>query len=397
MDLLAKRILDLAESETIQMAKLSRELKQAGKDVIDLSLGEPDFETPRHIRTGAKRAIDAGFTHYTPVSGYLDLREAISKKFKTQNKLHFDADQIVVSTGAKQSLANLVMSLVDPGDEVILPMPYWVTYAALVNLAGGKVVAIPSSIKSDFKITPAQLRKAITKKTKAFIFSSPCNPSGTVYTKKELEALATVLSKSKRVIVISDEIYEHIKYNGRHESIGQFKGIKEQTVVVNGVSKGFAMTGWRLGYIGAPKWLAKACDKMQGQITSGTSSISQRAALTALTSSLKPTEKMRESFKKRRDIMLELAKDIPGLKTNLPQGAFYLFPDISYYFGMRLGSYHIKNANDLCMYLLEQANVALVTGRAFGMDGCIRISYAASTLKLKEAMARIKKALAELN
>lgn len=393
---LSKRIQSLKESETIQMAKLSRELKNAGKDIIDLSLGEPDFETPKHIKNGAKRAIDAGFTHYPPVAGFADLKQAISKKFKHQNKLNFDSDHIVVSTGAKQSLANLILSIVNPGDEVILPVPYWVSYAALVQLAEGKVVEVESNIKSNFKITPRQLNAAITKKSRVFLFSSPCNPSGSVYTKDELKGLANVLAKHKEIVVISDEIYEHINYTAKHESIAQFPKIQDRTVVVNGVSKAFAMTGWRLGYIGAPKWLANACEKMQGQITSGASTISQKAALTALTASLDSAKKMKKSFKQRRDVMLKLLADVPGIKMNTPQGAFYLFIDVSYYFGKRNGRKIVKNATDLCMYLLETANVALVTGSAFGIDTCVRISYATSVYKLREAVKRIKKALKEL-
>jgi aspartate aminotransferase len=393
---LSHRINTLSESQTIGMAKLSRELSSKGFDVINLSLGEPDFITPEHIREAAKKAIDAGYTHYTPISGFPELRKAISEKFKRENNLAYAPDQIVVSTGAKQAIANVILSLVNPGDEVIIPMPYWVSYIEVVKLAEGKVIPIKTTIDSDFKITPAQLEAAITPKTKMFIFSSPCNPTGTVFTRDELKAFADVLAKHPNVYVLSDEIYEHINFLDRHVSIAEFENIKERVIVVNGLSKSFAMTGWRIGYIGAPKWIADACDKMQGQFTSGTSSISQKAAETALNSDLKPTLEMEKAFHRRRDLVLKLMKDIPGWKVNEPQGAFYVFPDVSFYFGKSDGETTVNNATDLCMYLLHKAHVSIVTGEAFGDANCVRFSYAASDEKLTEAIRRIKEALTRL-
>lgn len=393
---LSHRVLSLAESQTIGMSKRSRELSAQGVDVINLSLGEPDFVTPAHICAAAKKAIDDGYTFYPPIAGYAELRKAISDKFKRENNLDYKPDQVVVSTGAKQSIANVVLSLVDPGDEVIIPMPFWVSYIEIVKLAEGKTISITTDLKSDFKITPQQLEAAITPKTKMFIFSSPCNPTGTVYTKEELESLAKVLAKHPRIIILSDEIYEHINFLDEHQSIAQFDFIKPQVVIVNGVSKGYAMTGWRIGYIGAPKYIAEACDKMQGQFTSAASSISQKAAEAALNESNKPTLEMQAAFKRRRDLVLNLMKDIPGWKINEPKGAFYVFPDISYYFGKSDGNTLVNNSTDLCMYLLHEGHVSLVTGDAFGEPNCLRFSYATSDDKLIEAIKRIKNTLSKL-
>ncbi len=393
---LSHRVLSLAESQTIGMSKRSRELSAQGVDVINLSLGEPDFVTPAHICAAAKKAIDDGYTFYPPIAGYAELRKAISDKFKRENNLDYKPDQVVVSTGAKQSIANVVLSLVDPGDEVIIPMPFWVSYIEIVKLAEGKTISITTDLKSDFKITPQQLEAAITPKTKMFIFSSPCNPTGTVYTKEELESLAKVLAKHPRIIILSDEIYEHINFLDQHQSIAQFDFIKPQVVIVNGVSKGYAMTGWRIGYIGAPKYIAEACDKMQGQFTSAASSIAQKAAEAALNESNKPTLEMQAAFKRRRDLVLNLMKDIPGWKINEPKGAFYVFPDISYYFGKSDGNTLVNNSTDLCMYLLHEGHVSLVTGDAFGEPNCLRFSYATSDDKLIEAIKRIKNTLSKL-
>ncbi len=394
--MLAERIARLTESETLQMAKLSRELKAQGKDIIDLSLGEPDFDTPTFIKDAAKKAIDEGYTKYTPVAGFLDLRQAISAKLKHDNHLDYTPEQIVVSTGAKQSIANVVMVLVNPGDEVIIPAPYWVSYREIVKLAEGKFVVVPTAIENEFKLTPQQLEAAITPKTKLFIFSSPCNPTGTVYTKDELSALAEVFNRHPNIYIISDEIYEYINFVGKHESIAQFNELKERVIVVNGCSKGYAMTGWRIGYTASSPAIAKACDKMQGQITSGTSAVSQRAALAAISGSLDETIKMRDAFLKRRDLVLNKLKDIPGIRPNHPGGAFYIFPDVSYYYGKSFGKYHINTADDLCMYLIHEAGVSLVTGNAFGDANCIRISYATSEEKLIAALDRLKVALSKL-
>lgn len=396
MEVLSHRINRLAESETLQMAKLSRELRSKGFDIIDLSLGEPDFQTPSHICDAAKKAIDDGYTKYPPVAGFLDLRQAISEKFRRENDLSFAPEQIVVSTGAKQSIANVMMVLLDPGDEVILLSPYWVSYREIIKLGEGTMVVIPSTVESNFKITAEELEKAISPRTKIFCFSSPCNPSGTVYSKSELQAFAEVLAKHPGIFVISDEIYEHINYTGRHESIAQFEAIKDRVIVVNGCSKAYAMTGWRVGYIGAPLWIAKACDKMQGQITSGTCSIAQRAALAAITSDQAETARMATEFNKRRELVLRMLADIPGMKANDPQGAFYVFPDVSAFFGKSNGEQIIMDGDDLCSYLIYHAHVTLVTGKAFGNDNCIRISYAASEDQLIEALKRMKEALARL-
>ncbi len=393
---MSKRLDTLAESQTIGMSKLSRELTAKGFDIINLSLGEPDFITPEHIRTAAKKAIDDGFTFYPPISGYAELRTAISEKFRRENNLDIAPDQVVVSTGAKQSIANVVLSLVDPGDEVIIPLPYWVSYIEIVKLAEGVTVSVQSTINTDFKISPEQLEKAITPKSKLFIFSSPCNPSGSVYTKDELQAFAKVFAKHPQVYILSDEIYEHINFLDKHESIAQFEEIKDRVIIVNGVSKGYAMTGWRIGYIGAPKFIAAACDKIQGQFTSAASSISQKAAEAALGVFNKPTIEMQQAFLRRRNLVIKLLKEIPGLIVNEPKGAFYVFPDVSSYFGKKNADTVINNAKDLCMYLLHKAHVSTVTGDAFGAPAYIRISYAAADEKLKEAMERIKIALGEL-
>jgi aspartate aminotransferase len=393
----ADRLNKISESQTIAMARLSRELQDQGHDVISLSLGEPDFVTPAEIRESAKKAIDEGFTFYTPISGFADLRKAISDKFKTENNLDYPPDQIVVSTGAKQSIANVVLALVNPGDEVVVPTPYWVSYSQIISLAEGIPVFVHSGVEADYKITPAQLEKAITSKTKLFIFSSPCNPSGTVYTRDELKALADVFARNPHVLILSDEIYEHINFLGSHESIAQFENIRERVVIVNGVSKGYAMTGWRIGYTGAPKWIAQACDKIQGQFTSGTSSISQKAALGALRSGPAFYQMMKDTYLRRRDLMLELIRKIPGMKVNVPMGAFYVFPDVSAFFGKTDGKTMISNANDLCMYVLHDAKVSMVPGEAFGDTSCVRLSYATSDDNIKKAIERIRVSLEKLH
>ena len=390
------RITRLSESEILAMTRRSRELIAQGIDVINLSLGEPDFDTPRYIKDAAKEAIDNNYTHYSPVQGYPDLLEAISKKFERDNGLRYPVSQIVVSTGAKQAIANVVLSLVNPGDEVLLPSPYWVTYPEQVKLANGNPVIINSGIDNDFKVTPRQVADAITPKTKLMIFSSPCNPTGTVYTKGELKAIAEIIAEHENIYIISDEIYEHILFNGKHESIAQFDFIKDKVITINAVSKSFAMTGWRIGYMGSPEWIARACIKIQGQITSGTCTIAQKAAVAAINAEPVSIYEMRDVFKRRRDLLLELLKDIPGFKTNVPQGAFYIFPDVSYYFGKSDGKTKINSANDLSMFLLNSANVAVVSGETFGDGNCIRISYSASDDKLTEAAARIRKALIKI-
>lgn len=395
--LLSNRIVNLTESQTLAMAKKSRELAATGIDVINLSLGEPDFDTPEHIKFAAKTAIDDGFTHYPPVAGYLEVRKAICEKLKRENNLNYQPDQILISTGAKQSIANVLLSLINPGDEVIIPMPYWVSYMQMVELAEGTPVMISCKIENQFKLQPAQLEAAITPKTKLIIYSSPCNPTGSVYNQQELRSLADVLVKHPMVMILSDEIYEHINFAGKHYSMAQFHDLHDRVIVVNGVSKGYAMTGWRIGYIAAPKWLTAACEKMQGQFTSAASSIAQKATETALLSGNEPTINMCAAFKSRRDLMLQMLNEIPFLKTTIPDGAFYLFPDVSHYFGMKFNGQEIANASDLCMYLLNQAHVSLVTGDAFGDGNCVRISYATSELALKEAAQRIKKALAALS
>jgi aspartate aminotransferase len=385
-----------SEPETLKMAKLGRELRAKGIDIIDLSLGEPDFDTPGHIKAAAKKAIDDNWSHYTPVAGYPDLREAVCVKFKRDNQLDYKPENIVVSTGAKQSLANVVLALVDEGDEVIIPTPYWVTYSELVKIARGKVVEVHTTLESGFKITPAQLEAAITPGTKAFLFSSPCNPSGAVYSKSELAALAEVFRKHPEVFIISDEIYEYINFVGKNESIAQFADLKDRVIIVNGLSKGFAMTGWRLGYIAANVEVAKACEKLQGQFTSGTNSIAQKAAVVALTTDLGPSFSMVREFTERRKRTLELVKAIPGLRCFEPEGAFYVFPDVSAYFGKSDGVTTIKNSADFSMYLLNTAHVSSVMGDAFGEPKCVRFSFANSLPNIEKAWGRIGEALARL-
>lgn len=388
----------MAESATLEMARKSRELKAKGLDIISLSLGEPDFNTPDFIKEAAVKAIHDNYTKYPPVNGYQDLREAIAHKFKRDNGLAYTPDQIVVSTGAKQSIINAVMSLVNPGEEVLLPRPFWVSYEQMVYLAGGTCKYIDADITADFKITPQQLEAAITPKTKLMIFSSPCNPTGSVYTQQELRALADVLVKHPNIYVIADEIYEHISFIGKHASMAAFPDMYERVITVNGVSKAFCMTGWRIGFIGASKEIAGACTKIQGQFTSGASSIAQRAAMAAMLVDPEPVVgPMREAFLKRRDLVLKLLGEIPGVKCNVPQGAFYLFPEIKSFFGKSYSGKTINTATDLCMFLLEDGLLALVTGEAFGDDNCIRISYAASDAELIEAMKRMKNSLAKLN
>ncbi|PSL48085.1 aspartate aminotransferase [Chitinophaga niastensis] len=396
MNQLAERLTRISEPQTIKMAKLGRELKAQGIDIVDLSIGEPDFDTPVHIREAAKKAIDEGYTHYTPVAGYADVRQAVVHKLKRDNGLDYTPEQIVVSTGAKQSLANAVLSIVDPGDEVIIPTPYWVTYSEQVRLCQGVVVFVPCSIENNYKITPAQLEAAITPKTRLFMFSSPCNPTGSVYSKTELEGLAAVFSKHPQIFIISDEIYEYINYEGKHESIAQFGDLINRTIIINGLSKGFAMTGWRLGYLAAPLDVAKACDKIQSQFTSATCSITQRAAITALTGELTTAVAMVAEFKKRRAYIHEALKTIPGLKVNDPEGAFYMFPDVSAFFNKSFEDSHIKDADDLCMYLLHKANVSAVTGVAFEQPNCIRLSYAVSMDKLEKGVERLRTWLGKL-
>ncbi len=398
IDQISQRISNLAESATLAMAAKAREYRAQGIEVIALSLGEPDFKTPAHICEGAKRAIDEGkYFSYPPVNGYLDLRQAICQKLERDNHISYTPDQIVVSNGAKQSIANAMFSLVDPGDEVIVYSPYWVSYAAIVQLAEGVPVYLEGSIENDFKATAEQLAAAITPKTKVVIYSSPSNPTGSVFTREEMADMVKVLSAHPDVYVIADEIYEYINYTGEHVSLAAFPEMYERTVTVNGFAKGYAMTGWRVGYIAAPAWIAKACNKMQGQITSANCSIAQRAALTALTDNLEPTHAMTREYLRRRDLVMELLKEIPGIRTPLPQGAFYFFPDVSAYFGKSDGKTNIENADDLCMYILDEAQVALVTGAAFGAPKCVRISYAASEENLREAISRIKQVLSRLS
>jgi aspartate aminotransferase len=393
-NLLSDRINNLSTSQTLAMAALARELKAQGKDIISLSLGEPDFNTPDFIKEAAKKAIDENYSTYSPVDGYLELKEAICRKFKRDNNLEYNPANIVVSTGAKQSLYNIAQVMLNDEDEVILPAPYWVSYFEIIKLSGGVPVEVPTSVESDFKITSEQLEKAITPKTKMMWFSSPCNPSGSVYNREELTAIGKVLEKHPNIYIVSDEIYEHINFSGTFCSIGSIPGLFERTITVNGVAKAFAMTGWRIGYIGAPEFIAKACTKMQGQVTSGANSIAQRATITAVDADPKVLNEMVTAFKNRRNLVVSLAAAIPGLKTTIPDGAFYLFPDVSFYFGKTLGGKLINNADDLSMYLLSEANVATVTGDAFGNPNCIRISYATSEELLTEAFKRIKEALA---
>lgn len=393
MNLLSTRINSLPVSATLAMAAKARELKNQGTDVIGLSLGEPDFNTPEFIKNAAIQAVEDNWNAYSPVDGYADLKKAICEKFKRDNRLNYNPSQIVVSTGAKQSIANVCMVLLDPGDEVLLPAPYWVSYSAIATLAEAKSTIIPSSINTDFKITPEQLEAAITPKTKLVMFNSPNNPSGTIYTEQEYRALGKVLEKYPDIFILSDEIYEHINYGTPHFSIAAIPELYDRTITVNGVAKAFAMTGWRIGYIGAPEWLAKACNKMQGQITSGANCIAQRATIAAVEAPVSNIQYMIDEFAKRREIIIELLSTIPGIKVNQPQGAFYVFPDVSAYFGKTLGGKQIENASDFALYLLEEAHVATVTGDAFGNGNCIRISYAASEENIRKAIARIAKAL----
>jgi aspartate aminotransferase len=393
-NLLSDRINNLSTSQTLAMAALARELKAQGKDIISLSLGEPDFNTPDFIKEAAKKAIDENYSTYSPVDGYVELKDAICRKFKRDNNLDYKPANIVVSTGAKQSLYNIAQVMLNDGDEVILPAPYWVSYFEIIKLSGGVPVEVPTSVETDFKMTAAQLEAAITPKTKMMWFSSPCNPSGSVYNREELTAIGKVLDKYPNIYIVSDEIYEHINFSGTFCSIGSIPGLFERTITVNGVAKAFAMTGWRIGYIGAPEFIAKACTKMQGQVTSGANSIAQRATITAVDAEPKVLNEMVLAFKDRRNLVVELAKAIPGLKINIPEGAFYLFPDVSSFFGKTLRGKLINNADDLSMYLLSEANVATVTGDAFGNPNCIRISYATSEELLTEAFKRIKEALA---
>ncbi len=392
---LSNRINNLATSQTLAMAAKARELRAEGKDIIGLSLGEPDFNTPDFIKQAAIQAINDNYNSYTPVDGYVELKEAIINKFKRDNDLTYDLSQIVVSTGAKQSLANVAMVLLNPGDEVILPCPYWVSYAEIVKLAEGVPVEVPTSVETDFKMTPEQLEAAITPKTKMIWYSSPCNPSGMVYSKEELRGLADVLKKHPDIVVVSDEIYEHINFVGGHASMAQFEDMYDRVVTVNGVSKAFAMTGWRIGYIGAPSWIARACNKMQGQITSGANCIAQRAVIKALEAPVSEISYMVDTFKKRRKLIIDLLNTIEGFVTTEPQGAFYVFPNVSHFFGKTIKGHKIENATDFSMFLLEEALVATVTGDAFGNPDCIRISYAASESQIEEAMKRIKSVLAE--
>lgn len=393
---LSERIKALSESQTIAMARKSRELQAQGIDIISLSLGEPDFNTPEVIKQAAKKALDDNYTYYTHVSGYQELREAICKKFKRDNNLTYTPDEIVVSTGAKQSIANAVLCLINSGDEVIVPSPYWVSYLEILKLADAKAVVIPATIDDDFKITPEKLAKSITPKTRMIMFSTPCNPTGSVYSKDELKALAEVVARHEELYILCDEIYEHINFIGGHESMAQFDFIRDRVITINGVSKGFAMTGWRGGILAAPKWIAQACDKMQGQFTSATCSITQKAMHAAMEMPIETTYQMRDAFKRRRDLVLNLVKDIPGMKANVPEGAFYVFPEISYYFGKAHNGIMIGSGTDLCMYLIQEAHVSMVPGAAFGDDNYVRFSYATSDEKLTEAMKRVKNALEKL-
>ncbi len=399
MEIISNRILNMAESETLAMTAKARELKAQGKDVISLSIGEPDFNTPDTVKDAAKQAIDDNFTHYPPVPGYADLREAIAQKFKRDNNLDYKPEQIVVSTGGKQAIYQVVQCLVNPGDEVIIPTPFWVSYKEIVRVAEGKPVYVKTSIENDFKVTPAQLEAAITPHTKLIMFSSPSNPTGMLYTKEELKGIAEVVARHENLFVMSDEIYEHINFVGKHESLAQFPEVKERVITVNGVAKGFAMTGWRIGFIGAPLVIAKACNKLQGQVTSATCSIAQKATVRAMQMDPATSDdiiNMRNIFRQRRDMVYQLLCDIPGLKVCMPQGAFYFFPDVSSYYGKSFNGKKIENSTDMAFYLLNEANVATVMGSAFGDDDCIRLSYATSEDLLREALRRIKEALAQL-
>jgi len=393
---LSNRLNRLAPSATLAMSQKSSEMKAQGIDVINLSVGEPDFHTPDGIKEAAKQAIDANWSYYSPVPGYLDLREAIASKLKRENGLEYKTSEILVSNGAKQSVCNAIMALVDEGDEVIIPAPYWVSYPQMVKLAGGEPVTVNATFEQNFKMSPEQLENAITPKTRMLILCSPSNPTGSVYTKEELQALAEVITRHEELYVVADEIYEHINYIGKHESIAQFPGMKERTIIVNGVSKAYAMTGWRIGYIAAPEWIVKGCNKLQGQYTSGPCSISQKAAVAAYTLDQGPVEEMRKAFERRRDLIVELARQIPGLEVNKPEGAFYLFPKCSSFYGKTYGDKVINDSNDLAMYLLEVAHVATVGGGDFGDPDCFRMSYATSDDNIKEAIRRIAEALGKL-
>ncbi len=393
---LSNRLNRLAPSATLVMSQKSNEMKAQGIDVINMSVGEPDFNTPDHIKNAAKKAIDDNFSRYSPVPGYLDLRVAIAEKLKNENGLDYSVNEVLVSNGAKQSVCNTVMALVNEGDEVIIPAPYWVSYPQMVKLAGGEPVIVEAGFEQDFKMTPQQLETAITSKTKMIILCSPSNPTGSVYSSSELEALAEVVKKHEDLFVLADEIYEHINYTGKHSSIAQVEGMKDRTIIVNGVSKAYAMTGWRIGYIAAPEWIVKGCNKLQGQYTSGPCSVSQKAAVEAYVASQDCVEEMRKAFERRRNLIVELAKDIPGLEVNVPQGAFYLFPKCSSFFGKTDGTTVINNSTDFALYLLEKAHVATVAGDAFGDPDCFRMSYATSDENIREAMRRIKDTLAAL-
>lgn len=391
--MLSDKVASMSESATIRMSQKARELKSQGHDVISLSLGEPDFDTPQHIKDAAVKALAEGYTKYTPVPGLPDFVSAISEKFKRDNDLEYSTKEIIVSNGAKQSIANVCLSLLNKGDEAIIFAPYWVSYVEIVKFAGGTPIVVSAGIDQDFKVTAEQVEAAINHKTKMIIFSSPCNPTGSVYTKEELESLAEVIKKHDNIVVVSDEIYEYINFTGKHASIGAIDGMRDRTVTVNGMSKGFSMTGWRLGYMGAPQWIVAACSKVQGQFTSGANAFAQKAAADALLGDMQPAEDMKAAFLKRRDLVKKGLEEIPGVKVNDPQGAFYFFPDVSYYFKKTKGSHYIDDANDLCEYILEAGHVALVSGSAFGNDNCIRLSYAASEAQLTEALKRIKSAL----
>jgi aspartate aminotransferase len=395
-EILSQVVLQMEESATLKMARIARELADQGHEVISLSLGEPDFDTPDHIKEAAKQALDDGYTKYSPVPGLPELRKAIIAKFKRDNNLTFDMSQIVVSTGAKQSLANICMAMLNPGDEVILFAPYWVSYHAIVTMNGAIAVPVSAGIDQDYKVTAEQVAAAITDRTKLIIFSSPCNPSGSVYTQEELEAIAEVVAPHEQVYIVSDEIYEYINFTGKHVSIGTIPSVKDRTITVNGFAKGYAMTGWRLGYIGAPTIIADACTKIQGQFTSGANTFAQKAAAYALDADMAPTYAMRDAFEKRRQVIIDGLESIPGLKVNRPQGAFYIFPDVTAFYGKKAGDMEINSDDDVCEYLLQEAHVATVSGEAFGTPGCIRISYAASEETLKEAVQRIKDALGRL-
>jgi len=397
MTTVSDRVARLAPSATLAMSQKSGEMKAQGIDVINLSVGEPDFDTPDHIKLAAKQAIDQNFSHYSPVGGYMSLREAIARKLHSENHLDYSPAEIVVSNGAKQSVCNAVMALVNDGDEVIIPAPYWVSYPQMAKLAGGTPIAVEAGIENNFKITPHQLAKAITPRTRLLILCSPSNPTGSVYSRDELEALSEEILRHDNLYVLADEIYEHINYIGGHESIAQFPGMRERTVIINGVSKAYAMTGWRIGFMAGPEWIAKACTKLQGQYTSGPCSVSQKAAEAAYNGSQDCVEQMRRAFERRRDLIVSLAKDIPGLEANKPEGAFYLFPKCSSFFGKRNGDRIVSNSTDLALYLLDRAHVATVAGDAFGSPDCFRMSYATSEEAIKEALTRIKQALSELS